>query len=478
MGYAQRWKAVSKRLDALYEFDREPVTPEKFTTGAKLAAMFGGEHIAGTEFVIGAMFVLHGVSARDLVFGLLLGNLLAVASWTFICAPIGVRVRLTLYWYLRQIAGPGVTFIYNIANAFLYCILAGAMISVAATAVGLAFNINTPGLADAWPTGVGWVVITLLVGSVVTVVAILGFERLSEFAAVCVPWMFLIFLAGAIALLPKLGEFRGLGELGTLAQTKIWNGVAVAGKEKLGFWHICFFAWFCNLAMHVDLSDMAVFRFAKHWSYGLYSAVGMFPGHFMAWLASGVMLAAAAVVMKVAPQNISPGEMALHAAGIAGAAAVVAASWTTANPTLYRAGLALQTVTPNWPRWAVTLVIGAVTTVMACFPLVFMRLLDFVAIYGLTLMPVGAAVFAEHWVIPRLGLTPLRAQARGWTASWAMLATWGITAAACYAMNRLGLHLFFLWLPGWIIAFGLYLALAYAEDRLRPAGAATEGGAR
>ena len=43
----------------------------------------------------------------------------------------------------------------------------------------------------------------------------------------------------------------------------------------------------------------------------------------------------------------------------AGAVAVVIAGWTTSNPTLYRAGLALQAVTPNWPRWAVTLVAGA-----------------------------------------------------------------------------------------------------------------------
>ena len=76
--------------------------------------------------------------------GLLFGNLLAVLSWTFICAPIAVRTRLTLYWYLRKIAGPGLTSIYNVANAMLYCILAGAMIAVSATAVGLAFGLKTP----------------------------------------------------------------------------------------------------------------------------------------------------------------------------------------------------------------------------------------------------------------------------------------------------------------------------------------------
>ena len=39
---------------------------------------------------------------------------------------------------------------------------------------------------------------------------------------------------------------------------------------------------------------------------------------------------------------------------------------------------------------------GAVTTAVACFPFVFLRLLDFVGLYGLLLMPVGAIVVAEH----------------------------------------------------------------------------------
>ena len=108
---AGKISTIAARLDQLYEFDREPVSPDKLQSGSKFAGLFAGEHVAATEFVIGAFFVLHGVTARDLVWGLLLGNLLAVLSWTFVCAPIAVRTRLTLYWYLRTIAGPGLTVI-------------------------------------------------------------------------------------------------------------------------------------------------------------------------------------------------------------------------------------------------------------------------------------------------------------------------------------------------------------------------------
>jgi len=120
-----RIASIAARMDTLYEFDREPVSLDKLQSGSKFAGLFAGEHVAATEFVIGAFFVLHGVTAKDLLLGLAVGNLLAVLSWTFVCAPIAVRTRLTLYWYLRRIAGPGVTWIYNIASAVLFFILAG-----------------------------------------------------------------------------------------------------------------------------------------------------------------------------------------------------------------------------------------------------------------------------------------------------------------------------------------------------------------
>ena len=105
------------------------------------------------------------------------------------------------------------------------------------------------------------------------------------------------------------------------------------------------------------------------------------------------------------------------------------ASLTTANPTLYRAGLAFQTITPNWRRWKVTLVAGLVTTVAALFPALMMKLLDFVAIYGLLLMPMGAVVFADFWLLPRLGLQPLFAKERGLALSWPAAAAWLVTLA-------------------------------------------------
>ena len=75
------------------EYEREPV-PQSALMGFKnFIGMYAGEHCAGTELMLGPLFVAAGVSAYDLIVGLLLGNALAVLSWMFICAPIATRVR-------------------------------------------------------------------------------------------------------------------------------------------------------------------------------------------------------------------------------------------------------------------------------------------------------------------------------------------------------------------------------------------------
>jgi NCS1 family nucleobase:cation symporter-1 len=167
--------------------------------------------------------------------------------------------------------------------------------------------------------------------------------------------------------------------------------------------------------------------------------------------------------------QLDSGDVASQALGVSGALAVVIAGWTTANPTLYRAGLALQVVTPNWPRWKVTLIAGAVTTLMACSPFVFTKLLDFVGVYGLLLMPVGAIVFVEHWVFPRIGFTQFWASRKGLVVSWPALVAWlGSVALAVVAWQSGWIHLFFLAIPVWLLTTVVYTALAAVAGAREP----------
>jgi NCS1 family nucleobase:cation symporter-1 len=109
---------------------------------------------------------------------------------------------------------------------------------------------------------------------------------------------------------------------------------------------------------------------------------------------------------------------------------------------------------------------------MACSPFVFTRLLDFVGIYGLLLMPVGAIVFAEHWIFPRLGWTQFWASRKGLAVSWPALVAWLGTLAVAIAAWQKGLvHLFFLGPPVWFATVAVYLVLsgvAGAREALPP----------
>jgi len=440
--------SMTGRLDALYEFDREPVSGSKLQGIGNFVGMYAGEHVAGTEFVIGPLFVAHGVAAADLFIGLVIGNILAVLSWAFLCAPIAVRTRLTLYWQLRRICGPYLTAVYSVVNALMFCFLAGSMIAVSATAIGLPFNMPMPGLSDMMPTSVAWVAVVMCVGIVVTLLAILGFEKLSHFAKICSPWMFLVFVAAGIAVLPRLG-CTSPGDFWRVANERIWTGIPMDGQSKFTLWHVMFFAWFCNMAMHIGMADMSILRYAKKWYYGFASAFGMFLGHFVAWISSGILCAAAA-------GSVAPGPIAYMGAGVAGAVCVVVAGWTTANPTLYRAGLAFQVATPNWKRWKVTLTAGLVCTVAACFPALVMKLLDFVALYGLVLMPMGAVIFADFWLFPLLGLPSNIAERFGAPVNWAAAVAWLVTLVICMLLP---LEIFFKGLPGWFITIILYTLL-------------------
>jgi hypothetical protein len=155
------------------EFEREPV-PEQAQKGASAFwGMYAGEHTAGTEFMIGPLFVAWGASAFDLIVGLLLGNLMAVLTWRFLTAEIATHRRLTLYYQLEKITGRKLVTLYNCFNGVLFCFLAGAMVTVSATAVGVPFgdSIKMPSFGDAMPTGIVWCVTCVAIGAAMTFVA-------------------------------------------------------------------------------------------------------------------------------------------------------------------------------------------------------------------------------------------------------------------------------------------------------------------
>jgi purine-cytosine permease-like protein len=444
------------------EYEREPV-PEKALKGpSSFWGMYAGEHTAGTEFMLGPLFIAWGATALDVIVGLLLGNILAVLTWRYLTAPIATRLRMTLYFKLEKICGRNLVTAYNVANGVLFCFLAGAMVTVSATAVGVPFpGVKMPTFADTMPTGVAWCVVVVLLGLAQTIVAVKGYSFVARVGHISAPWMFLVFVACGLVTLPKLAS---------LDPAKIWTGVALGGKPSIGFIGIVCFAWLCNAAMHLGMSDISILRYARKSSAGWAASAGMFLGHYVAWICASLLFALALQVEGPGASN-APGPMVFAATGWAGLVCVVIAGWTTANPTIYRAGLAFQGVLPKISRSSATYIAGGLATLAGLFPAFAMKLLDFVGLYGTILAPVGAIIVVDVYLAKKVGITSDWAEKTGSSFNPAMLLAWVLPLIPfAYLYWYRDVFASYMTVPVWISCGILYIVFSKLFLRA-PAGA-------
>ncbi|MEL7498421.1 MAG: hypothetical protein AAFN77_12485 [Planctomycetota bacterium] len=440
------------------EFEREPVPDSALLGQGKFWGMYAGEHAAGTEFMIGPLFLAAGASLQNLLLGLLLGNILAVLTWRFLVVPIAMSKRLTLYYQLERIAGGGLVKFYNLVNGVLFCFLAGAMITVSASAVGIPFDIEYAVPEATFGLGApSFTILVVLVGTLIAFVAAHGYSTVARFSNVAAPWMIGIFAACGLVSLARMG----VTDWGSLSEGKFWSEAIEfvqkeEGKSQFGFWQIVVFAWLCNGAMHFGMADLSIFRFAKSPSAGWAPSIGMFLGHYMAWIAAALMLAAQIKLSQ--DHSANPGALAWDAIGWTGIFCVVIAGWTTANPTIYRAGLAFQGMFPGSSRWWMTIVAGAVATIAGAFPNLSAKLLGFVGTYGTVLGPMGAVIAVDFWLMNRFGMTEEHAHQTGSFVSWPVLVSWLLpVSVGLYLIFAQGLFAAYAVVPCWVACGAMYL---------------------
>ncbi|MCB1912863.1 MAG: hypothetical protein KDG53_13420 [Rhodocyclaceae bacterium] len=451
--------------------------PEHRLHGAThFLGLYGSEHVAATEFVIGAAFVAMGATIEDILIGLLIGNTLAVLSFWLITAPIAVKTRLSLYTYIEHNMGELASRLYNGANVLIFVAISAAMITVSATAVRALFDI--PPQVYPYPTNLYFVMIAAAASIIAVVVAYYGFNVVAEFATICTPWLMVMFTAGGMVLIPSLNEtltgyttLSGFSDFVSLAGTTVFTGINAEGKPGIGLMEVIGFAWAANTFAHFGLVDMALLRYAKKSVYGLCTATGMMFGHYIAWISAALMGAATASLMQLSIAVVSPGDVAYYALGATGFVIVIIAGWTTANPNLYRAGLAAQAVFPSIPRQKVTLAVGAVVVVGSSFPFIYRQILPILAYAGLVLVPIGGIVFAEQHIFPRLGYKTNWHRLKGVKDNKPALMTWAICLVFGFGLDAIGIMPFvYLFLPTWAVAIVSYTLLAKAAgaDKSHP----------
>jgi len=157
----------------------------------------------------------------------------------------------------------------------------------------------------------------------------------------------------------------------------------------------------------------------------------------------------------------NPGLLAFQSLGWTGIVCVVIAGWTTANPTIYRAGLAFQGMFPKSSRTAMTLVAGAVATIAGAFPNLSAQLLDFVGTYGTVLGPMGAVIFVDFYLMKTFGLREEYAVVSGVQINIAVMIAWLLpVAVGLYLIFVQGVFAAYAVIPCWIACGVLYLLLS------------------
>ena len=451
------------------EFERELVPENKLKSWKSFLGMYAGEHAAGTEFMIGPLFLTVGVSAFDLLAGLFLGNLMAVLSWRLITANIAVKERFTLYFKLEKISGKKLVNFYNVANGVLFCFLAGSMITVSATAVGVPSGLEMPKLTDVMPNSITWIIVVLIIGGLTTWIAAKGYGMVSQAANWMSPFIVLAFLACGVVASNQLG-IQSFSDF-----IAVWGegSEPFPGQIKYTFWHVFLWSWFCNAAMHIGMSDLSVFRYAKSAESGWTTAAGMYVGHYMAWIAACLLYAvylkspeAAAFLAEGTAPPVAPGPLAYNAIGWFGIFAVILAGWTTANPTIYRSGLAFQAILPKWSITKATVLAGSVATIAGIFPSFAMKLLDFVAVYGFILAPVGAVIVFEYYFANRYGVIKNYAEKSNITFNKSVFFAWLISFVIFFGWSKTqGVFLSFLTLPAWLCCGFLFIIFSKFYQR-------------
>jgi purine-cytosine permease-like protein len=394
---------VSER--AAGEFEREPVPESAFQTDWSFATVFAGRHTAAPELVIGPEFVLAGASAFSMFMGLIVGNILAVLSWRYVCAPIAAAKRFSTYYTVERIFGKYPLALYNVMIAMTLATIAGVMYIIAGTALCSPTGWTTPEGTDWFVSDVRVMLVIIGLGLVTTVVAMYGFSFVTTVSYWLTPPMFIVIFYMVYRSCDELGVT--LGNIYDVASEKVFTEELVAGKAKRDFMACVLLAWFQDQFVHLGMVDLTLFRFAPTTKAGWMSAFGMFPGHYFLWI--GACFIYAAQLQNDPKADVLPGKVAYRLAGVPGLIAIVFAGWSTANPFLYAGGLALKSTFAVFglnqiPVRTTTAILGLVAIVPALMPFFVFSFAASLTLFGSILTPVGAIILADFYVLPRIGL--------------------------------------------------------------------------
>ena len=116
--------------------------------------------------------------------------------------------------------------------------------------------------------------------------------------------------------------------------------------------------------------------------------------------------------------------------------------------------------------------------IVACFPFVFSQILPLLTYAGLLVVPVGAVVFAEHQIFPKIGYTRYWSKFQDYKSSTPAVLSWILGLIFGFGLNMLDvMSFYYLFIPTWFFTIFVYIFLAgrYGANKKYPEGEKKEG---
>ncbi len=379
-------------------FSRGPVPAAESVSGAAIAVIIIGVSITLPAFLVGTELM----AALGLIEGALaifLGGFLT-ACIGYLTMRVGAETRLSTYNIIRSCFGRNGS---NIVNLILATTLFG-WYGVTAALFGSALS---QAVDDAFGVLVPQPVFTVAGGVLMVATTIYGFRAINRLSRIAVPLLAALLLYGVWRVLEgaSFAELSSVAGQSNEALASVSAGISIV----IG-------SFFVGVTLVPDLARFARRRrdavTASFFSYGLGFPLVLF-------------LAGLPVLVSAEPDLIT--SMTSLGLGISVLIVMVFATWTTNINNLYSASLGIARMLPRVRDWVITLVCGAIGTLLAVAGIMDF-FVEFLILLGIIVPPIAGVYLADYFLLRETRIDVQQTDAVP-DYRWDAMAAWSIGCA-------------------------------------------------
>ncbi len=383
-------------------FSRGPVPAAESVSGAAIAVIIIGVSITLPAFLVGTE-LMASLGLIEGALAIFLGGFLT-ACIGYLTMRVGAETRLSTYNIIRSCFGRNGS---NIVNLILATTLFG-WYGVTAALFGSALS---QAVDDAFGVLVPHPVFTVAGGILMVATTIYGFRAINRLSRIAVPLLAALLLYGVWRVLEgaSFAELSSVAGQSNEALASVSAGISIV----IG-------SFFVGVTLVPDLARFARRRrdavTASFFSYGL-----GFP--------LVLLLAGLPVLVSAEPDLIT--SMTSLGLGVSVLIVMVFATWTTNINNLYSASLGIARMLPSVRDWVITLVCGAVGTLLAVAGIMDF-FVEFLILLGIIVPPIAGVYLADYYLLRETRIDVQQTDAVP-DYRWDAMAAWSIGCAVGFA---------------------------------------------